>query len=205
MDLSHHQHHLETVYQQHGLEPTLELLYQNNIELGFIEPERLNDNVWFCHHHPDYPFAFQTQINYLRHHYQTHMANNKASKPQGCPLCHEHIGIGSKKNLRAFSFSLSNAKPFFIHPTPYPLHPKHFVLIDHQHTPMRMCPDSVNDLLSLVDLAPNYTACSNSDIAMAGASILEHHHYQIFHELTLPIESAPPFKRKTLNLSLIHI
>jgi galactose-1-phosphate uridylyltransferase len=100
------------------------------------------------------------------------------------------VGRPGKELLRVYEFALA-ARPFFIHHTPFPLHRGHFVLVERKHQPMRMDGRSLADLREFLRLAPSWTACSNSDIMWAGASILAHHHYQVFPHWVQPVMLAP--------------
>jgi UDPglucose--hexose-1-phosphate uridylyltransferase len=185
------------------LTAALDDLYQEEIDLGYIEPIRLLENRWFYFEDPRYDITFQTQINYLRHHYQTDMDQHATAQSLDCPICIENTQI--KKNLRVHECTLSDGRDFFMQLTPYPLYKKHFVLISRNHTPMRMDGQSVKDLMDFLNMAPEYTACSNSDVHMAGASILKHHHYQVFDRLSLPIQTANALCHTQSNDSFIEL
>lgn len=116
-----------------------------------------------------------------------------AGLPAGaaCPICIENVGAPGRELLRVYEFELAG-RAFFIQHTPFPFAPGHFVLIQREHAPMEMNGKSVTDLWRFLELAPGYVACSNSDIAWAGASILAHHHYQVFRQLALPVSDCPP-------------
>ena len=55
---------------------------------------------------------------------------------------------------------------------------------------MRVNGRTLDELLDFVERAPDFTACSNSDVAGAGVSILGHHHYQMFDRFQLPVTRA---------------
>ncbi|MDF1653838.1 MAG: DUF4922 domain-containing protein [Coxiellaceae bacterium] len=184
------------------LTSALEALYQQEIELGYIEPERLKDNLYYSFDDPNYDVTFKAQVNYLRDHYIQDMANRP--KPDGleCPICYDNIHAPGKENLRVRELSLAN-QDYFAQYSPYPLFPYHTVVISKQHYPMTMNRQCVIDLISFVNQAPEYTCCSNSDVQWAGASILQHHHYQVFKNLTLPIQTAKSvFELQSINYTL---
>ena len=58
---------------------------------------------------------------------------------------------------------------------------------------------SLSDLRAFLRLVPSWTACSNSDIMWAGASILAHHHYQVFPRWSLPVMQAPEDARNRVH------
>ncbi len=98
-------------------------------------------------------------------------------------------------------------KNFFAKFTPYPLFPYHAILIARKHRAMKMSKGSLIDLFHFIQQAPTYTCCSNSDVKWTGASILQHHHYQVFKKLTLPIQHAKKkwaFKHNNLLFEWLH-
>jgi hypothetical protein len=121
--------------------------------------------------------TLQLQINRSRARYvspPSGFARDQAAND--CPLCAHNTQRPGKELLRLFHFELAG-RDFFIQHTPFPFHESHFVLVEATHQPMRMSGNSVTDLAAFLDLAPDATACSNSDVMWAGASILAHHHY----------------------------
>lgn len=205
LDQHHVQRQCDHIRESQGFTEALQQLYDIEIDLGYIEPERLNDNRWFHFSDSRYGVTFETQINYLRHHYQQDMLKQKNQQRLECAICFENMSLPHKHHLRVFEFELSPGQDFFAQLTPYPLFQRHFVLIARDHRPMQMDQQSVQDLCDFVDLAPSYTACSNSDVPMAGASILSHHHYQVFDALQLPIQSAQAIHSKTADETNIAI
>ncbi|MDF1761372.1 MAG: DUF4922 domain-containing protein [Coxiellaceae bacterium] len=171
------------------LTSALESLYQEEIQLGYIEPARLKDNLYFSFEDSKYNVIFKAQVNYLRDHYIQDMANRQKPAGLDCPICYENINAPGKETLRVHELKLAN-QDYFAQYSPYPLFPYHTVVISKQHYPMTMRRQCVIDLVDFVNQAPEYTCCSNSDVQWAGASILQHHHYQIFKDLTLPIQTA---------------
>ncbi len=178
---------LEAVHEKEGLPAALQRLREWSITTGYIRPDDLRLNRSF--HWPDetYGLTFRAQVNVLRSRY--------TPQPQlpevACPICFENIAAPGRENLRAFELTLAG-RSYFLHLTPFPLFPGHFVLVQKQHVPMRVDRNSVADLLAFVRQAPHVTACSNSDVEWAGASILSHHHYQIIENLHLPVMDAAP-------------
>ncbi len=170
------------------LTAALEALYQQEIQLRYIEPQRLKDNLYFQFDDPKYNVTFKAQVNYLRDHYINDMSNRPKSNID-CPICYDNINVPGKENLRVHSFKLAQ-QDYFAQYSPYPLFPYHTVVINQKHYPMTMNQQCVVDLVDFIQQAPGYTCCSNSDIEWAGASILQHHHYQMFKGLALPIQTA---------------
>jgi len=175
------------------LNPVIEKLSQWEYGVGYLTERKLKDNLRFNYLDPETKITFRTQINIARSNYSPKPIPADLSKniPKlHCPICIENIGIPGKEDLRAFSFELSPNRLFFLQFTPFPLFPYHCVLIDQKPRPMIMSEQSVKDLTDFIQKAPGYVACSNSDVEWAGASILSHHHYQVFKNLDLPIMEA---------------
>lgn len=175
------------------LNPVIEKLSQWEYAVGYLTPGKLKDNLKFNYLDPETKITFRTQINIARSNYSPKPLAPDALKniPKlHCPICFENIGIPGKEDLRAFSFELSPGRKFFLQFTPFPLFPYHCVLIDQEPRPMIMSEQSVKDLTDFIQKAPAYIGCSNSDVEWAGASILIHHHYQVFKDLKLPIMEA---------------
>lgn len=189
-----------------SLSESLDELYQIESDLGYIEPHRLSENKYYELFDPDYQITFKAQINYLRDSYINDIGQQKNSSGLDCPICYENIYEPGKDKLRVHPFKLAE-REFFAQYTPYPLFPYHTVLITREHFAMRMDRQVITDLLSFIKQAPGYTCCSNSDVQWAGASILQHHHYQVFKGLTLPIQTAQAefeYITEDFNLELLH-
>lgn len=113
----------------------------------------------------------------------------EGARAPACPLCFENIGTPGKERLRVFEFALVGTE-YFAHLTPFPLRPGHFVVNTRVHEPMRIGERGLRETAALLDRVPGWLAASNSDVEWAGASILAHHHVQLFRALELPVESA---------------
>jgi UDPglucose--hexose-1-phosphate uridylyltransferase len=181
---------LEKTHRSFGLSASLEQLYKWSFESGYLTQGKLEDNIRYDFYDVEFEIIFKTQINIARSQYSPKPPSGVNTPKLHCPICFENIGISGKETLRAYEFDLSKNRRFFIQLTPFPLHPKHFVLIDKTPTPMIMNQQSAQDLVNFIDQSPGYIGCSNSDVEWAGASILSHHHYQVFDNLHLPIMEA---------------
>ncbi len=190
------QRYLESVQKTAGLEAAMQKLQQWSEATGYVRSEDLRLNRRFAWPDDEFQVEFRAQVNVLRSRYSPTPLHPEIA----CRLCFENIAAPGRETLRAYELTL-NGKEFFLHLTPFPLFPGHFVLVQKQHLPMRMDRASVQDLVAFVERAAGYTACSNSDIEWAGASILEHHHYQVIANLSLPVMTAAaiPGLNKTLS------
>ena len=176
---------------RHGLGDALALLFAWCGASGYLPAGLWDADELLTLPDPETGTPLQLQINRSRARYQSPaagFAHDQAA--DDCPLCIGNVGRPGKELLRTYTFKLAG-RPFFIQHTPFPLYRGHYVLIDREHYPMRMDRRSLEDLAAFLDEAPGFTACSNSDIMWAGASILAHHHYQVFPAWRLPVMDAP--------------
>ena len=152
---------------------------------------RVNEQLISYDH--TYDINFQVQINYSRQKYtsaQTHGNKRTAStKLPNCHICKSLAGSPGKELLRVLSLPLAGGN-WFIQLTPYPLYPRHIVVIDDRHIPMSIDAYMIQSISDFVTAAPGYIACSNSDRQWAGASILEHLHFQAVDSLHLSLFEA---------------
>jgi len=179
---------LEEVHRTRGFEACLARLESLGYDSGYLEADRLEDNSRLCFYHRSSGIDFRLQINVARSRYSSALP----PLPPGalCRICPANVGAPSKENLRIYRFLLAPGRQFFFQWTPFPLFPSHGVLVQEDHSPMRMDRQVLEDGAAFLGLAPNYTFFSNSDRAQTGASILEHLHYQVALGRTLPIMEA---------------
>ena len=154
----------------------------------------MQDNPRFAFKDAETGVTFTAQINVARSRYSPKPLTGQNIPKLHCPICIENVGIPGKENLRVYEFTLGK-RAFFLQLTPFPLVTRHFVLVQRAPEPMCMSGQSVADLMGFIDRAPGYVGCSNSDVEWAGASILVHHHYQVFDSIHLPIMEASSLPR----------
>ncbi len=177
---------LNDIYLQKGLPQTIEALEKIELELGYLKEEMFGMKDEFIFFDKEFNLNFRLQINYVRNNYKP----VPLSPNLHCPICYENIGTKGKEYLRVFKFLLNN-REVFIQLTPFPLFRHHYVLIEMEKNPMRMDKNSIIDLIEFLNKTDeSFVCCSNSDVEWAGASILKHHHYQIFKDLDLPVFHA---------------
>ncbi len=182
---------LARVHAEAGLEAALRALFDwcnasGYLPGGIFETDELLDVP-----DPASGTPLLLQVNRSRARYRSPAAGfSRDQAAVDCPLCITNVGMPGKELLRVYEFGLGG-RPFFIQHTPFPFYRGHYVLMDRLHSPMRMDEGSLGDLSAFLGLAPSFTACSNSDIMWAGASILAHHHYQVFPGWVMPVMRAP--------------
>ncbi len=128
--------------------------------------------------------ALAMQVNYSREGYRPPAGGS------ACPLCFENVASEAKPHLRVHEFTLAGGA-FFAHPTPFPLRPGHCVVNAREHEPMRIDGGTFREVSEFLARAKGWLAACNSDREGTGASVLGHHHVQIFPDLRLPVEDAP--------------
>ncbi len=186
LDQTEVQKTLGLVAQHEGLEAALDELESWLTSVGYFE--HLNEsNIFLTFHAREGLPPLKLQVNYSRLSYRL----PEGPRSQSCPLCIENIGSPGKEKLRVLELELAGT-PYFAHPTPFPLHAGHFVLNLRRHEPMRVNQASLMEAVDFLRQAPSWLVASNSDVAWAGASVLGHHHFQIFRSLHLPVEEAHP-------------
>lgn len=196
---------LDAEAKRSGFPAALECLFARSLRAGYFHEGVFDANDLFTFADRDTGVEFRVQINRSRVGYQA-----PAETRPVCPICFSEVDSPAKPLLRAWEFALGEKNtPFFIQLTPFPLRRRHYILIQKAHEPMRVTRQSVDELLDFLQLAPGFTACSNSDVAGAGVSILAHHHYQVFADYELPVTRAQAVPELTgtvgdSQLELLH-
>lgn len=193
---------LQDIERREGLPAALERLFSWCLGVGYFPEGIFESNLVLEFPDKQSPITYRTQINYSRLTYRA----PQGARPTGCPICFDQVGSPQKPLLRVYEFQLGKAAtPYFIQLTPFPLRRYHYILIQREHSPMRVDSKSVDELLDLVDRVPEFTACSNSDVRNAGVSILDHHHYQVFKQFQLPVMSAQAHEGLTLDAPQVKL
>ncbi len=100
-----------------------------------------------------------------------------------CLLCIEnegyagHLSHPARQNHRIIPITLSG-KDYFLQYSPYVYYNEHCIVLNKQHTPMRIDRSAFNNLLDFVTVFPHYFIGSNADLPIVGGSVLSHDHYQ---------------------------
>lgn len=180
------QQRLDALHDRNGgrLDETLVTLMQWSDGWGYFDHLK-QTNEYLAFEAPEEVAPLRLQINYSRLGYKA----PEGGRGPACPLCFENIGIPGKERLRVFEFTLAGT-PFFAHLTPFPLYRGHFVVNLRRHAPMMIGREGLAQSLEFVRRAPGWLVASNSDVEWAGASVLGHHHVQVFAALRLPVEDA---------------
>ena len=100
-----------------------------------------------------------------------------------CMLCRENEGYmgrinhPARQNHRIIPLNLDGAK-WYLQYSPYVYYNEHCIVFDENHTPMKISEDGFRKLFAFIKMFPHYFVGSNSDLPIAGGSILTHEHFQ---------------------------
>ena len=103
-----------------------------------------------------------------------------------CALCSENEGYAgridhpARQNHRIIPITIDN-QPWFLHYSPYVYYNEHCIVLNREHTPMKIDRACFCKLLSFVSQFPHYFVGSNADLPIVGGSILSHDHFQGGH------------------------
>ena len=100
-----------------------------------------------------------------------------------CMLCRESEGyrgrgnFPARQNHRIIPLTLCGTE-WFLQYSPYVYYNEHCIVLNSQHTPMKIEPATFAKLFSFVEQFPHYFLGSNADLPIVGGSILTHDHFQ---------------------------
>jgi UDPglucose--hexose-1-phosphate uridylyltransferase len=120
-----------------------------------------------------------------------------------CLLCHECEGFAgnlnkpARQNLRQIPVRMGGGDWFFQY-SPYVYYNEHCILLNAEHTPMKIDRATFEKQMDFLDLFPHYFLGSNADLPIVGGSILSHDHMQggryTFAMAKAPIEKELHFE-----------
>ena len=114
------------------------------------------------------------------------IAAAKTMKQSGypkCLLCVENEGYAgrlnhpARQNHRLIPITI-NDQPWSFQYSPYVYYNEHCIVLNNQHTPMKIDRAVFEKLFDFVKLFPHYFIGSNADLPIVGGSILTHEHFQ---------------------------
>lgn len=106
----------------------------------------------------------------------------KSSYPT-CMLCKENEGYAGRVNHparqshRIIPMCLDGVNAYLQY-SPYVYYNEHCIVFDEAHTPMKISEKKFRRLFDFIKKFPHYFLGSNSDLPIAGGSILTHEHFQ---------------------------
>ena len=112
-----------------------------------------------------------------------------------CQLCAENEGYAgrldhpARGNHRIVPITI-NGSPWFLQYSPYVYYNEHCIVLNREHTPMKIDRACFAKLLDFVGQFPHYFVGSNADLPIVGGSILAHDHFQGGH-YSFAMEKAP--------------
>jgi len=100
-----------------------------------------------------------------------------------CMLCKEcegyagRINFPARQNHRIIPVSLGGEE-WFMQYSPYVYYNEHCIVLNGNHTPMKIDLNAFEKLFEFVKKFPHYFIGSNADLPIVGGSILSHEHFQ---------------------------
>jgi len=101
-----------------------------------------------------------------------------------CMLCKENEGYRgrvnhpARQNHRVIPICLDGVNAYMQY-SPYVYYNEHCIVFDEAHTPMKISEQKFRRLFDFVKKFPHYFLGSNSDLPIAGGSILTHEHFRV--------------------------
>ncbi len=136
--------------------------------------------------------------------------NAKTSSYPKCLLCVENEGYAgrvnhpARENHRIMPITINESAWGFQY-SPYVYYNEHCIVLNGEHTPMKIERDTFVKLFDFVKLFPHYFLGSNADLPIVGGSILSHDHYQGGH-YTFAMAKAPIEERfEILNYEDVEV
>lgn len=159
--------------------------YQLCIDNGYIQMDRIAKNI--CWQTETEYGALDITINLSKPEKDPKdiaaAGKAKSSAYPKCQLCRENEGYAgrldhpARQNLRLYSMTLTN-RPWYFQYSPYAYYNEHCIVLDEQHTPMKIDRECFTQLLEFVSKFQHYFVGSNADLPVVGGSILSHAHFQ---------------------------
>ena len=103
-----------------------------------------------------------------------------------CMLCPENEGYAgrvnhpARENHRIIPIKLDGENWYFQY-SPYVYYNEHCIVLNSQHTPMKINKNTFRKLFDFIKIFPHYFIGSNADLPIVGGSILTHDHFQGGH------------------------
>lgn len=120
--------------------------------------------------------------------------NAKQSSYPRCQLCMENEGYAgnmrhpARQNHRIIPIKINGSQWGFQY-SPYVYYNEHCIVLNGEHTPMKIDQATFEKLFDFVEQFPHYFLGSNADLPIVGGSILSHDHFQGGH-YTFAMEKA---------------
>ena len=109
--------------------------------------------------------------------------NAKQSSYPKCMLCEENVGYAgrvnhpARENHRIIPVKINDER-WALQYSPYVYYNEHCILLNCNHTPMKIDCMAFLKLFDFVEQFPHYFIGSNADLPIVGGSILTHEHFQ---------------------------
>ena len=186
----------------------LDYLYNLQIKNNYIQKTAIDKNIMWKYQMPDN--FIEITINLSKPEKNNKdiakalLQSKSDIKYPKCLLCRENLGFKgtathpARQNIRIIPMKLNN-EGFFMQYSPYCYYDEHVIIINDEHTPMKISRETFKRHADFVDLIPEYFIGSNADLPIVGGSILSHEHYQGGIHLMPLMYSKDRFEIKTNN------
>ena len=176
----------EDIKAQSGAQAACDYLYGLCVKNGYIQKTAIGRNLKW--EYRDGENVLEITVNLSKPEKNNKDIAKLLTVPQSkkypaCALCKENEGFEGtathppRRNIRTVKLTLGGGK-WFMQYSPYAYYDEHCIVINENHTPMKVDSSTPNKLLDFVDALPNYFIGSNASLPIVGGSILNHEHYQ---------------------------
>ena len=177
-------------------EKATDYFYDLSISSNYIRKSRIDKNIKF-NHYVKYG-DIQITINLSKPEKDPKAIaaakNIKSTNYPLCLLCKENVGFAgnmkhpARQNHRIIPVTIHGSRWGFQY-SPYVYYNEHCIVLNGQHTPMKIDRDTFAKLFDFIRQFPHYFVGSNADLPIVGGSILTHDHFQGGH-YTFAMERA---------------
>lgn len=142
----------------------------------------------------------EVTINTARPEKTNEQVKNEASAKEGypaCTICKENEGLSVagtyRRTLRTVPCTLAGEESFWQF-SPYSYFNQHGIVVNSEHTEMKVDKTTLTKLLDFTLFAPNYFVGCNASLPHIGGSVLSHDHFQ-GGKPAMPMFKAPVLKK----------
>lgn len=186
----------EELEESEGIQKATEYFYDFSQNTTYIRMNRIAKNLYWKAH-TEYG-ALEITVNLSKPEKDPKEIAAAKNAPQSgypkCLLCVENVGYSgrvnhpARQNHRVIPLNLGGEEWYFQY-SPYIYYNEHCIVLNGQHTPMKLTEKSFTRMFDFVERFPHYFVGSNADLPIVGGSILSHDHYQGGRHI-FPMEEA---------------
>lgn len=190
----------ERFYQLYKENPkkATDYFYHLSKNSNYIQMEQINKNIHFTTESPygllDITINMSKPEKSSEQIAREKEANLQDASYPACVLCIDNegyegrLGYTARANHRMIQVNVNDEKWYFQY-SPYIYYNEHSILLNEDHTEMKITRHTFVRLLAFVEQFPHYFIGANADLPIVGGSILSHDHYQAGRYI-FPMEKA---------------